>query len=451
MSFLPAKHINTKVLFTLFSALFIMGGTYFAIRYAKGQRPSSDGTVRETGLLVANSFPTAAEIYINDKLTSATDDTLNLNPGEYQIEIRKEGYTSWKKKFQIEKQIVTQTNALLFPSVPSLSPVTFTGVENLVPAPDGQKLVFHTASASAEAKNGLYVADLTDSPLSLQRGARQISTESRIMDLETAHIIWSPDSSELIVTDGDNYRLLDLSQVNEIDTMTDISLQAETILSSWEEEMYLRERQILAKFPDEIVSVATSSAVNVYFSPDQEKMLYTATQEVVLPEQIIPPVTAASTQMQQRTLKPGETYIYDRKEDRNFLIGNLEQNNTRVEKKLLVQEITNQPLTLEASPSAFLQLQASTSAQTAEKFQAYHSGLFSGNLQWYPDSAHVIRTLRDRINIVQYDSSNEVTVYGGPFSPAFVYPWSNGDKLLILTSFTQTTQSPLNLYAIQLK
>ena len=117
---------NQRLIFTLLSASFIIGGTYVAIRYAKGQRPSSDGTVRETGLLVANSFPTAAQVYINDKLTTATDDTLNLDPGEYQVEIKKDGYIPWRKTLNLKKELVSQTNALLFPAVPSLTPISLT-------------------------------------------------------------------------------------------------------------------------------------------------------------------------------------------------------------------------------------------------------------------------------------------------------------------------------------
>jgi hypothetical protein len=76
------KRLNPRVLFTFISAAIIVGGTLFAIRYAKGQRPTTEG-FRETGLLSANSFPTAAQVFINGELRTATDDTLNLDPGDY--------------------------------------------------------------------------------------------------------------------------------------------------------------------------------------------------------------------------------------------------------------------------------------------------------------------------------------------------------------------------------
>lgn len=451
---MPKKRINTRVTFTFFSAAVIIVGTLIAIQFAKGQRPSTDGSVRETGLLDANSFPTGAQVYINGKLTTATDDKLNLDPGEYQIDITKDGYTSWKKKLLIEKELVTQTNALLFPSVPSLSPITFTGVQNVVPAPDGQKLVYFTASASAEAKNGLYLVDLSDnSPLSLQRGSRQISTNSRNIDLSKASLIWSPDSYELMVTDGDTHYLLDITKMNNLDTMSDMSLKAKSTYSSWEEEMYLKERQILTKFPDEIIQIATESAANVYFSPDQEKIMYTATASAQIGVGLIPPQPATNSQPEQRTLTPGNVYVYDRKEDKNFLIGTVEgfAPGTAIVKHLLATDLYQDPLSLETDPSAFRRLQASDSAQTAQNFRTYHSGLFSGKFQWYPDSRHLIYIQPDHISILEYDATNEITVYSGPFVPSFVYPWSNGNKLLILTSFNQPAASPVNIYAIGLK
>lgn len=101
---------------------FIGTGAFIAIKFANGYRPTKNGIIEGTGLLAANSFPSGAQVYINGKLTTATDDTKNLNPGNYTVEIQKDGYITWKKDLIIEKELVTQTNAVLFPSVVSLTP-----------------------------------------------------------------------------------------------------------------------------------------------------------------------------------------------------------------------------------------------------------------------------------------------------------------------------------------
>ena len=108
-----------RIFVTVFSLIFIIVGTLFAVQLGKGYRPSRDGLLQPTGLLSANSFPTGAQVFIDGRLVTATNNTMNLEPGEYEVEIRKEGFTSWAKRLNIQKELVTQTNALLFPSAPS--------------------------------------------------------------------------------------------------------------------------------------------------------------------------------------------------------------------------------------------------------------------------------------------------------------------------------------------
>jgi hypothetical protein len=152
-----------KLLLTLASLILIGLGTYIAIKFAQGYRPNfKNGTVQGTGLLVANSTPTGAQVFLNGKLTTATDDTLNLPPGSYQVDIKKDGFTTWTKTLQLQPELVTQTNATLFPSVPNLKPLTFTGAKNLLPSPDGQKIAYLVEAASTDSKNGLWILDLTD-------------------------------------------------------------------------------------------------------------------------------------------------------------------------------------------------------------------------------------------------------------------------------------------------
>src|SRR5690606_11476637 len=86
--------LNAGLLYTLFSAFVIILGTLIAIQYAKGNfRFTKSGFTPEAGLLNANSFPTGAEVYVDGELITATDNTVYLDPGEYLVEVRKEGYS----------------------------------------------------------------------------------------------------------------------------------------------------------------------------------------------------------------------------------------------------------------------------------------------------------------------------------------------------------------------
>jgi len=456
--------------YTLVSGIIIIALTYFAINYAKGSyRLTDNGLSPETGLLAANSFPPGAEVYINDKLVTATDDTLYLDPGEYDVRISQDGYSTWQKRLTLEKELVTQTNAKLFPSAPSITPLTFTGTENILPSPDGQKIVYYTASNSAQRKNGLYLLELADSPLSFQRGAKQIAEDSSLIDLATASFIWSPDSTQLMIISPNRQVLIDTSKVNNLDALSDISFSRKQILNDWEEEMYLREKQFLSKFPEEIISLATQSAVNVYFSPNKKRLLYTATADLTLPDNLVPALPAASTQPQVRQLVKGGIYIYDQEEDRNFQVARAPEKSSFPLKHFLAISTSDKPNSVLESGSSVtptgtnpapllyqsLQIdldhpdQVLSPQEIAAKFNTYHSSLFADTLQWYPDSNHLFYANDNQIKIMEYDSTNIRTLYSGPFTNQFIYPWPDGSRLLITTNFTP--QTPLNLYAVELK
>lgn len=446
------SRVNQRVFSTALSFVIIFVGTILAIQYAKGSiRISKNGVQQDTGLLSANSYPTGAEVFVNDSLVTASDDTLYLQPGDYEVTIAKDGYIPWKKNLNIQKELVTQTNARLFPIAPSLTRLTYTGIHNLSPSPDGQKLLYYTASQSAQRKNGLYVMELnTLVPVALQRSPRQIAEDIPSLNLEKAQFIWSPDSSEILVITAGKQFLLPADSTSDIRSLTDVSTQSQQILAEWEADMFQKEQQYLLEFPPEIVALATRSAKNVYFSPDKEKVLYTATQKYTLPDNLVPAVPAASTQTQQRTLEPGKIYVYDRQEDRNFFIGTEPPQATAGAKMLLAKDAAYKgSVSVTASPSAFMSLQASSSAQTIQNFKQYHSSLYTETFQWYPDSNHLLFINDGAVKITSYDATNIFTLYSGPFDPSFVYPWPDGTRLLLYTAFSGDV--PKNLYAIELK
>lgn len=477
---LPHLTKTQKTLITSLSGIaFVILGTYVAIQFGKGYRPNRQG-IAGTGLLAANSFPPGAEVYIDGKLSTATDDTLNLPPSEYEVELKKLGYLPWKKRLKVLEQLVTQTNAELFRAVPSLSPLTLGGATNLKPSPNGQKIAYAVASASAQAKNGLYIVDLTESnfPGTNPPQPKQIAKNVNGFDFTTAHFLWSPDSTQLLVSfDGktDGTFLLEANTLNQIDELPDVSVRLSVVLSEWEEAIAIRETKQFALLPEPMQAIATQSATNVYFSPNEEKMFYTATASASIPEGIIPPLPASNTQPQERELKAGSVYVYDLKEDRNFVISDpLAQPEpilntakptnsdstmlTSTTKELLLLSSYVKPNDL-ATNSAFTQDNAgpfnrlqdtADLLQTFVNFESHYSSLFVSNLQWYPNSNHLLIKNADHIDLVEYDNTNRITLYAGPFSNEFVYPWPDGRKLVIMTNLNAVLSLP-NLYTVDVK
>ena len=442
------------MVYTLLSLVMIIAGSYLAIQYARGGwRVSNSGIIANTGLLNANSFPAGAQVFINDKLVTATDDTIYLQPDTYRIKIVKEGYSPWVKDLTIQSQLVTQTNALLFPIASSITPLTFTGATNIHPSPDGQKILFFTKQAESALKSGFYILDLNSNFLSLQSGPKQISDNPEGWDLDTADVIWSPDSNELIILTENREVLIGIDKKINLNEQKDVSFQRAEILSAWEKDIYLRERQFLAKFPEEVQLIATQAARNIYISPDKKRLLYTATATATLAEDIVPPVPATNTQPEERQLEIDGIYVYDREEDKNFRIATARLATesadiaTQAAKYLLHYE---DPATSQsASLASFKRLQASASATTALNFANYYTGARHNSMQWFPNSKNILFISDNKIQIMEYDGYNVNTVYSGPFANNFLYPWPDGSKLIIQTSFSP--DSPFNLYAIDLR
>jgi len=145
------------------------------------------------------------------------------------------------------------------------------------------------------------------------------------------------------------------------------------------------------------------------WSPDDTRILYTASKSAELDLQITPRLLGVDTLREVRSIKEGGIYVYDLKEDRNTRI--LEPN----------------LLTCETDPTACLP-----------------------HVSWFPDSKHLIYVRNEQIHIVEVDGTNDTIVYAGPFINGFVFPWPNGSRLVMLTNLGNNTILP-NLYTVSLK
>ena len=160
--------MKRKMAFYIATALFLLIVTVAVILYGKGYNFSfGDGKIGllGTGLLAATSQPDGAGIYINNHLTSATNNTVSLSPGEYDIKIAKSGYFPWQKKIKIEKEVVSSAFALLIPTAPKLDNVTDIGVSDPVLDPTRTKIAYTVSTSQDPRKNGVYILDMSLRPI----------------------------------------------------------------------------------------------------------------------------------------------------------------------------------------------------------------------------------------------------------------------------------------------
>jgi hypothetical protein len=440
------RHIQNwaGIIYTFFSALIIITGSFFAIRWAKGDFRFDENNQtfsKETGLLHTTSTPQGAQVYINGNLTSATDDIIYLAPGTYDVIIQKDGYNRWQKTVQIEQSLVTQVNALLYPYSPSLTSITYTGAQNLSVSPDSQKLLYYVNTNSAENKNGLYILDLSNTSKSPQ----QISDNSSYYTLAQAQFIWSADSSEVLVfTPEETVFLLKTTSLSNLQSSPNVNLQLKKILTGWEEELAVKEKQYLDKLPITALQAILQNGNNFYLSPDHQKLIYTATSSAVLADHYIAPLPASNSTLEKRQLDPGEIFIYDGYEDKNFAID--QEASSSGSKNLLASSdsfIVNAPtLTLAHS------LQGETKAETITNFNNYYGNYQVQSWQWLSNSTHLVGIQDEKIVIMNYDGTNPTIIYSGPLADQFVLPSPDGKRIFILTSFNP--DSPANIYAIEL-
>ncbi len=378
-----------KILFRLLLFLAFIIVLASVIAYARGYRfDLEERSVKSTGIISATSNPKAAKTYVDGKLKGVTDTNLTLAPGNYLIEIKKDGYTSWSKKINLKGELVINVDPVLFPINPSLSPLTNLGIIKAVPTEDGDKIVVF-ASGSA------YLFDAGKKTLPFFPPLNKIvdlSLLSNIVDIKNIKVLFSPDQKQAIFEFEQNSYLLSLQEDNL--NPLDVTLSKDALIEAWQKEKTKNFNKILETFPKNFDKIASDSFNIISFSPNETKVLYQAKNNVELPLMIKPAMIATNQTPEERSIKKGKTYVYDRKEDKNFLVGNV--------------------------------------------------------MKWYSDSRHLIIEENKKIAIVDYDDTNKQTVYSGPFESSFFNPTSDGKIIVLINLNSQVSELP-DLYLVGIR
>lgn len=403
-----------KVRIIVFLITIVVVGTvlYVASLYARGYRFNSQ-TLKFTpnGLLIIKSVPDGAQLFINGEFKTATNTTLPLPPGTYDVRVEKEGFWTWSKRMTIDKEIVTEATAHLFKIAPSLSAVTFSGTLNPTPSRDFTKIsyVVPVGTNGVESQNtpGLWVVEMLNLPLGFSRDPKRITDG----DLKNASWVWSPDGREILLTTPQGVFLFNSGTFTPQSQRVNVVSKKEAILAGWVEELKKRREAQITKLPDELEDTLRRKTSSFILSPDEDMILYTASASATIPANVVKQLPGASTQKQERNLKSGGTYVYDIKEDRNFLI---------------VEDSNN--LTIDGG----IQTQAKR------------------RLDWFPTSRHLVLAENDKITILDYDGTNRQTVYAGVYLSPNAFSTLSIDRLLILTNLGADSTTP-NLYSLGLK
>lgn len=265
--------MSKRFAFTILTLILIGIIAAIAIFLAKGYTFSTkEKRIVGTGILTITSEPDAASVFIDGHLTTATNTTIaSLVPKDYTIKIVKEGLIPWERKITIKEGLVTDIKVRLFPAIPTIYPLTFTGVSGPVLSPDNSKLAYIVLLPAKKA--GIWVWTQTrNQPISFARSAEphQIA-QSQFIDFSKAALQWSPDSKQVIATVGGNNYLLDAEKLNT--DPRDITPLLDAITQGWEEDARSQDESMILAIKDINLRRTASSSAVVRWSPDGTKFM----------------------------------------------------------------------------------------------------------------------------------------------------------------------------------
>lgn len=388
---------------------------YLAFLYAKGYRFNpKNNSFSPNGLLVLKSIPDGASIFINGELETATNATLPLSANTYDISVKKEGYATWNKRLTIKKEIVTEETAFLFKIAPTLSAATFNGVINPVISNDLTKIAYVVPPVKNdpgvnEKNSGLWIMETVNLPLGFARDPRRIADG----DLLGFNIRWSPDDRQILLSKDTESYIFDTGSYTAQNQRVNVFLTLDKTLIQWESDTQKELQAGLRSLPAEFKDILERKTSQILFSPDKDMILYVASSSASLPANLISPVPGASTQKEDRDIKENHTYVYNIKEDRNFMVDSQSDN-----------------LTITPGKSNFQN--------------------FDKRILWFPTSRHLILAENESISIIDYDNTNKQVIYMGAYISPEAFPTLSTDRIMFLTNLGANSAAP-NLYSISLR
>ncbi|MCX6730586.1 MAG: PEGA domain-containing protein [Candidatus Roizmanbacteria bacterium] len=401
-------HIIRNSIVVIFFTIILIA----TIAYARGYRLDvQKGTMTSTGIIAVSSNPQTAQVYVNGVLKGVTDLHLTLPFGKYSIEVKKEGYTSWKHDVVLKGELVVTADATLFPLNASLTPLSTIGISQVVSIDNTDKTLLFVENGDIE-KDGIYVFDQAKRTFSLFPPLKLLVSKKLFPEdihLKGVSVIFSPDFKQGITVfkRGEDTISYLISLEDESTQLYEITSSQPSLEKVWNEERDLETARLLEIYPKQFAKIASDSFHIISLAPDKSKILYSAKQQITLPYVIEPRLVAANQTPEERSIKLDELYVYDRKEDRNYHIS------------------------------------------LAEASQKMHD---AGDvvLNWFPDSRHLVEHEGDKISIVEYDNTSKQIVYSGPHEGSFFDVTSDG-KLLILANFNPQFNKTPDIYAVGIR
>ncbi len=435
------KNLIPRIIIVAIFLLVLIG----VIAYARGYRINFDeGTVTSTGIVSVSSAPKPAKVYVNGELKGATDINLTLPYGRYTIEVKKDGYTSWEKNISLKGEIVMSLDAHLFPKNPSLTPLTNLGIVKTVPMGNTDKIILFSQTGNPE-KDGVYLFEASKRTIAIFPPLNEILLSTLLpenADLSTATIDFSPNYRQAIltITDDESKIAYLISLDSENTELFEVTTSKDNIINAWNTEKNEEIAKVIETLPEELTEIAMKSFQVISVAPNEKRIMYRAKEDTTLPLVLNPPLIGANQTQEERELKKGSIYIYDKKEDKNYRVPvtiEIEENNTTPVNR--VTQEGNQSTATDSAESALPQLWYPDVVEQVQEI-----------IQWYPTSDYIAVKENNHIVVMQYDGENKETVYAGPFQKDF-FVIAPDWNLLVVINLNPQLNSFGDLYSVGIK
>ncbi|MFH1181095.1 MAG: PEGA domain-containing protein [bacterium] len=203
--------------------------------------------ITQVGGIFIKTHPKQAEIYLDQKLVQKTDFFFgsvlikNLLPKSYAVEIKKEGFLSWRKTMEVRpKEVAEAKGVVLFPSNVQFASITKTANDFWI-SPDGKKIIIYEPAANKTMSWGLKLYSLETNIKSHLIFEKDISSKGAdLMNLE-----WSPGSKEAYLYVGTKEQ--EKKFVLKIDNTSPLLKEAASDTLSEDEIYYLDDAGYLFK------------------------------------------------------------------------------------------------------------------------------------------------------------------------------------------------------------
>lgn len=436
---------RTRLLISIASMVILVLGTVIGVLLVQGYTlDTKTKKVVQTGVLVVNSVPSGAQIFIDDRYQDITNTSISFLPSrKYQIRLTKEGYIPWEKEMEIDNKVISEIEAILWPAIPSVNPVTNTGAVNVKVSPDGLKVAYGIKFSERD-RAGLWVLDMAKRTVfsGTQSETIQIARNTNALDFAAADYVWSPDSSQIMVTLQENNNpdpkfqrnyVLDINRLNN--NPGDITLTKEGVSQTWLDELNQVEQTKLLKLTgdEEGMRIASQSAIPVRWSWDNTMFLYAESQSAT-------PEPTVSSRPRVIPVNPTRTST-----ESAVLESNESTSSAQIYKKAIDAQY--------ASFSAEMKIKV-YDTKTKKNYELPYSSYYN----WYPaeekadrEIQHLIMVDNGSISMIETDGKNKSTLYSGPFERGSVFAWPDGGRLVFQTNFNAGAGSEPNLYTINLR